>query len=257
LESRTKNILIVTSALVWVGVLYVYAIKKPNSVSSSRGGSRPNSSSLVPETADPEISKKFNFHLIPDGKNNYRAAQLTETELAYVIRKYGIKHIIRLNGNGSDSKHRSSYPETSESKESSICQANGCQYHRISSHEGYVSGKGYQQSVAKVGAILDKGNTLIHCAHGADRTGGLVGGYLKSRGYMTDLERLWSYTTQYNGWNGMIAKCRTYGVSVEPSCCRMRSRPSGCRGCGCFWGSGFDKYADCFYPITELKRKKA
>jgi len=41
---------------------------------------------------------------------------------------------------------------------------------------------------------------------------------------------LWSYTTKYNGWKRMIER-KT------------------------FFGSGFDKYADCFYPIDKLKEK--
>lgn len=248
MEARTKNILIAASAVIWVGVLYLYVFR-----GKSNGQPRPTgrTNSLVPETTDPELSKKKNFHLIPDGRNNYRSAQMTSTELAYVIKKYGIKNVIRLNGDGDDARG------TTQSSEKSTCEANGCKFKKMSSHKGYVAGRGYVQSVNEIGGELDKGNTLIHCAWGADRTGGIVGGYLKTRGYMTDLEKLWNYTTQHNGWNGMIAKCRTYGVSEEPSCCRKRPRPSGCRGCGCFWGSGFDKYADCFYPITELKRKKA
>jgi hypothetical protein len=100
----------------------------------------------------------------------------------------------------------------------------------MSSHAGYKRGQGYTKSVENAGAVLDKGNTLIHCAHGADRTGGIVGGYLKTRGYMTNLDELWNYTTQYNGWMRMIRN-------------------------GKFFGSGYDKYADTFYPIDQLKAK--
>ena len=46
---------------------------------------------------------------------------------------------------------------------------------------------------------------------------------------MTNNEQLWAYTTKYNGWESMI-KRKT------------------------FYGSGYDKYADSFYPIDELKR---
>jgi hypothetical protein len=194
-------------------------------------GNNKQSKSLVPEESDPEYSKKFNFHLIPDGKGNYRSAQFTEKELPYIIKKYNIKRIIRHNGDGGDSRHRSTYPETSRAKEKAICEANGCEHYMIPSYHGYKAGQGYAKSVDNVTAILDKGNTLIHCAHGADRTGGMVGGYLKKRGYMTNLDQLWEYTTQYNGWNRMIKGKR-------------------------FFGSGFDKYADSFYPISLLKNSK-
>ena len=51
--------------------------------------------------------------------------------------------------------------------------------------------------------ILKQGSTLIHCAHGADRTGGNVGGYLYSLGW-GDTKKVWDYTTQYNGWERMV-----------------------------------------------------
>ena len=186
--------------------------------------------SLDPEKADPELSKKFNIHLIPDGKNNYRSAQLTEAELPYFIKKYGIKTVIRMNGDGRDSQHRSSYPQTPISKESAICKANGCDFKYITSYRGYVEGRGFVKSIEDISKVLDQGNVLIHCAHGADRTGGMVGAYLKNRGIMTDKDKLWNYTTQYNGWNSMVRS-------------------------GKFFGSGYDKYADGFYPIRELKQK--
>ncbi len=180
---------------------------------------------------DSKLEKEFNFHKIPDGKNNYRSAQLTPELTEYVIKKYNIKNIIRLNGDGSDAKHRSSHPITNRDVEKRVCEQNGCAFYPISSHSGYKVGEGYVGSVNKVKSILDGGNTLIHCAHGADRTGGMVGGYLKKSGVITNPDDLWNYTTQYNGWNRMIKNGR-------------------------FFGSGYDKYADSFYPISDLKIKK-
>lgn len=184
-----------------------------------------------PETTDPELVKKFNFHLIPDGKNNYRSAQITADELPSVIKKYGIKHIIRLNGDNSDSKHKESYPSTSLQDEKKICEQNGCEFHQIDAHSGYSNGKGYVGSMNKALPILANGNTLVHCAHGADRTGYMVAAHLKATGKMVDKDDLWKYTTQYNGWQKKVDK-------------------------GTFFGSGYDKYADAFYPIEELKNSK-
>jgi hypothetical protein len=185
---------------------------------------------LDPKIEDTKLNKDFKFHLIPDGKNNYRSAQFLEKDLEYVIKKYGIKNIIRMNGDGVDSKHKSSYPETKMAIEKQICESNGCKYYFINSHQGYQYNKGYVGSLNKIIPILNEGNTLIHCAHGADRTGGMVGGYLKNMGYMKDLDQLWNYTTQYNSWKYMVDK-------------RI------------FFGSGYDKYADTFYPIDLLKKK--
>lgn len=192
---------------------------------------QPQSAALNPEVSDAALSDKYNFHLIPDGKGNYRSAQISAADLPYVIKKYGIKRIIRLNGDGNDGRHRSSHPITTQATEQALCGQNGCEYYRVSAHSGYVRNKGYTTSIKTANDILAKGNTLIHCAHGADRTGGLVGAWVKQQGVITDNEKLWSYTTQYNSWNSMIRN-------------------------GTFYGSGYDKYADCFYPIDQLKAKR-
>lgn len=187
--------------------------------------------SLDPQKTDPELSKNKNFHLIPDGKNNFRSAQIPANQLPYVIKKYGIKHIIRLNGDGADGRDKPTDAIVTKAQEKKIANQYGAEFHVINAHSGYTKNKGYTQSLTDAGLILDQGNTLIHCAHGSDRTGGIVGGYLKSRGYLTNPDKLWEYTTKYNGWQNMIKK-------------------------GKFFGSGYDKYADTFYPIDQLKKSK-
>ena len=173
--------------------------------------------------------KDFKFAKIPGGQNNWRSAQITADILPSVIKKYGIKNIIRMSGD--DEKHRSKHTKTSKDTEKKICEENGCTYHYIDSHSGFKLGQGYTTSIKKTSDILSKGNTLIHCAHGADRTGGMVGAYLKNKGYITNKEELWKYTTQYNSWQKMVDNNK-------------------------FFGSGYDKYADGFYPISELKNQK-
>ena len=153
---------------------------------------------FIGDVSDSTLKNEFNFHIIPDGKNNYRSAQLPVTLngkdfLGEVIDKYGIKTIIRFNGDGGDSKHRSSHPMTSIDSERSAAESKGVKFHKLSS----------TKDQSKVNDLLSQGNVLIHCAHGADRTGGNVGGYLKSIGF-GDTNKIWSYTTQYNGWNKMI-----------------------------------------------------
>jgi hypothetical protein len=222
MDKQIRNAFIIGGVLALVGlVLY---LKK------AKGGQALNKKSLDPKVEDPELHKNFKLDLIPDGKGNYRSAQLTATQLPYVIKKYGIKRIIRMNGDGRDSQHRSSYPETPRSVEEGICRANGCEFKYVYSASGYKKGQGFTKSIDEISKILDQGNTLIHCAHGADRTGGMVGAYLKNRRYMTDKDQLWEYTTKYNGWKNMIKR-------------------------GTYFGSGYDKYADGFYPIDELKAK--
>jgi len=177
----------------------------------------------------PEDLKDFKFAKIPGGQNNWRSAQITADILPSVIKKYGIKNIIRMSGD--DEKHRSKHTKTPKDTERKICEENGCTYHYIDSHSGFKEGKGYTESIKKTSEVLNKGNTLIHCAHGADRTGGMVGAYLKNNGYMTNKDEVWKYTTQYNNWQDKLNKNN-------------------------FFGTGYDKYADGFYPRSELKNSK-
>ena len=46
---------------------------------------------------------------------------------------------------------------------------------------------------------------------------------------MTDPVQLWKYTTKYNGWQKKVDRKK-------------------------FYGTGYDKYADGFYPLDELKK---
>jgi hypothetical protein len=154
-----------------------------------------------PEKLDPALSKEFNVHLIPDNLNvkspNYRSAQMPSRELEDFIKKYGIKRIIRLNGDGEDGRHNKKHPILSIAQEKNIAQKLGVEFNKLSS----------TKDQNKVDQILSQGNTLIHCAHGADRTGGNVGGYLyKTRvnPSLDSTDEIWNYTTKYNGWNRMV-----------------------------------------------------
>ena len=153
---------------------------------------------FIGDVQDDTLKNEFNFHPIPDGKNNYRSAQIPVTlngkeYLSEVLKKYGIKTIIRFNGDGADSKHRSTHPSTSIESERQVAESNGVKFYKLSS----------TKDQDKVNSILSGGNVLIHCAHGADRTGGNVGGYLFSNGW-GDTDKIWDYSTKYNGWNRMV-----------------------------------------------------
>jgi hypothetical protein len=233
---------VVTEALSLLDIALAETAPPAPAISNLVGGETPLADSVVsgntsgislnPEDTDPQISEKFNFHKIPDNLNNYRSAQITIDTLPNVIKTYGIKTIVRFNGDsGSDARHRSSFPVTIKSEEERICKENGCNFVFVNAHDGYQEGKGYVKSIEKVTAELKKGNTLIHCAHGADRTGYLVASYLQRTGIIKDKDKLWEYTVQYNSWTSYIQK-------------------------GKFFGTGYAKYADGFYPISELKNSK-
>lgn len=152
----------------------------------------------IGDVDDKTLKNEFNFHLIPDGKNNYRSAQIPvkineKNYLSEIIDKYRIKTIIRFNGDGADSRHKSTHPSTSIQDEKGLAESKGVKFYLLSS----------TRDQDKVNSLLRGGNVLLHCAHGADRTGGNVGGYLKEIGF-GDTDKIWSYTTQYNSWNKMV-----------------------------------------------------
>ena len=177
---------------------------------------------------DPIYKKEFNLDIIPDGKNNYRSGQITASKLPEIIKKYNIKQIIRMNADGGDAWNLPKHGPTSRATEKAICDKLGCKYIFINAHKGYKPGKGYTQSLSEISALLDRGNVLIHCAHGADRTGGMVGGYLLSRKFLPDPKSVWNYSIKYNQW--------PYYIKT-----------------GQFFGK-FDKYAETFIPIPDIKK---
>lgn len=228
MKTSTKIILGILFALSFgTGVFLLIKSSKGNNKSDSKKNKR----SLNPEVEDAELSEKFNIHLIPDGLNNYRSAQITLDQYPAFLKKYGIKNVIRMNGDGNDSKHKPQFPSTTIAEEKAMCEKEGCNFYNINAHNGYKYGQGYVGSINEILPIMAKGNSLIHCAHGADRTGYIVATHLQKSGKANDRDVLWEYTTQYNGWQGRINK-------------------------GKFFDSGYDKYADAFYPIDLLKKSK-
>jgi GH24 family phage-related lysozyme (muramidase) len=170
---------------------------------ASLDGKDPESFNIVKDTQpfldvnDSVLTSNFNFHRIPAGGNNYRSAQIpvvweNSALLESVISKYGIKTIIRFNGDNHDGKHRSSHPETSIADEKAVADRLGVAFYKLSS----------RKKLDQVKSLLNQGNVLVHCAHGADRTGGNIGGWLLSIGW-GDTAKIWKYSTQYNSWNKM------------------------------------------------------
>lgn len=166
---------------------------------------------------------KYNFDLIPDGLGtNFRSKQLPGNVLEEIIKNKKIKKLIRLNAeSGGDGSEILSGDE-----ERKICERNGCTYYRLSAHDGYQAGKGYTGTQEKINSLLSGGNTLIHCAAGADRTGGTVGGYLKTKGW--NPSDIWDYTVKYNSW---------------------LSKPIDS------FYSGYQKYAENFMSPNEIEKR--
>jgi hypothetical protein len=182
-----------------------------------------------------ELNKR-NFHKIPVGNNLWRSGQMTLEELEHVIKTKGIKNIVRMNRHDNTvygGINNGTIVKPEEEKE--LAERLGVKYQFISAHKGYQSGKGYEETTNKVQPILNKGNTLIHCTHGADRTGGQVGRFMKDNTNYSDQE-LWDYTTQYNGWCNM-------GKS------KFEGNSSTTKG-------GFDAYAQSFIDDIDYNKMK-
>jgi|TARA_R110000824_G_scaffold326636_1_gene513580 hypothetical protein len=161
-----------------------------------------------------------NFAIIPGGRGNYRTDQPTLKEFEYIFRKYPkIKNVIRMNGEEGTG--------VTVEAERKLVENSGRQFIYESAHKGFVDGKGYTQSIEKMVPYLLKGNTLIHCTHGADRTGYIVAKYLQDIKFKKwSKEDLYQYTIEYNSWNN--------GKICHP---------------GSNWG--YIKYLEGFYPIEE------
>jgi hypothetical protein len=181
------------------------------------------------------LEKNHNFYVIPGNQNNYRSAQMPvkfnsetnqyEGDFVDAIKKYNIKRVIRMNADKGDNK-RSSFPAITTAVEKAMCESLGVEYIWINAHPP-------QKVNSKINDYLKKGNTLIHCLHGADRTGGHVGGYLFKSGIMTDPNKIWEYTLKFNNWKYYIKNGGFYSKGGM--------------------GTGFSQYALTFLTEKQLK----
>ena len=152
-----------------------------------------------------------NFHEIPDGKTNFRSAALSAEQMLYALETYDIKNIISFD-DGDDGLEM----KNDEEKKFIECynKSNGTniKWTKINGQNNFKTGKGYVGTLDEVLPLSD--NTLIHCTHGADRTGYVVAKHLKDLGKIGTNEELWDYTVKYNSWggkNGYICKGENKG----------------------------------------------
>lgn len=128
---------------------------------------------VVSGSPKPEAIKPVPFEsikILPDGLNNYSSRQPSAGELIAVIESYDIQAVIRLNGAGKDAG------ALSPLREKAICDSLGVAFHYIK------IGNEPQAYAAEIRELLRQGNTLIHCRHGYDRTGAMVGYHLRQIG---------------------------------------------------------------------------
>lgn len=167
------------------------------------------------------VSLPRNFEEVPEGNNNWRSNQPTLTQLQYIIEKYNIDNVIRMNGDADSGG-------VSKADEKELVKDMGKNYYWVNAHK-YNSGDknrgiGYTKSIDEVLPILEEGNTLIHCTAGMDRTGYMVAKYLQDN-FNWDKDRLWEYTVKFNNWESHI--------------CNNTSN------------KGYIKYMEAFYSLEE------
>lgn len=136
-----------------------------------------------------EKGRGINFHMIEDGKNNYRAGldeedTVTSPEFFKELKDdYGIQRVITLNS------------DSGGDKIPAMVRAAGLESHtRFMGPDDLPNRSEFEE----IKRILRQGNTLIHCTHGADRTGTIVGRYMiEDKGW--DVNRAVEYTRSLGG----------------------------------------------------------
>lgn len=144
-----------------------------------------------------ETARGINFHkLVMGGKNNYRSGMkpkhvTANKEFFEGLKKdFKINTVITLNGdNGGKAA-------------SDAAKAAGLNvmYAPSSDSGGSLNMQNY--NFDQIVAQLDKGNTLVHCTHGADRTGAVVGRYYIRKGMSQDAALKNTYKYKSGGKSG-------------------------------------------------------
>jgi len=193
-------------------------------------------SEITPKAPCPELQ----LEQIPNSSNAWRSGQPTAEELVWIIETYGIKHIVRMNGDKPNDKSARCGGCLTTKNEEEIAEYFDVEWYGdtehlsggsfYSSHGKGKPGKGRNipgGSVPKVVELIAQGNVLVHCRNGADRTGQMVGAFLSDNGWGTP-EEIWDYATGFNHWGGE-------GGSV--------CKPGG------NWG--YIKYMEAFLPLRD------
>jgi antitoxin component YwqK of YwqJK toxin-antitoxin module len=163
------------------------------------GGCKPFDD-LSPDSKN-RIGGGLNFDKIPDGKNNFRSAAPSAEQMLYILQNNpDIKKIISFD-DGRDDEEMKNVEEKKFIECYNDKYGTTIKWVRVDAEKGLKSGKGYVGTLNEVLPSLDDGNNLIHCTHGADRTGYVVAKHLKDVKGWTN-EQLWDYTVKYNSWEG-------------------------------------------------------
>ena len=208
--------------LVLFGVLHYFL--EPTNEFEIRNSNKVTVNDTIKDTLKPKQefvrinNLPHNFDTVPGGNNVFRSSQPSISQLRDILNSYDINVVIRMNAEEGTG--------VSTSSEKQLVESMGKKYVWVNAHLGYVKGKGYTKSLDTLQPYLHNGNVLIHCAHGADRTGYQVAKYIQDNlGW--DRKELWYYTIKYNNWEKSIPRGET----------------------------GYIKYMEAFYPYDLWKQE--
>jgi protein tyrosine phosphatase len=132
------------------------------------------------------------------GTNNYRSARIHSFEqLRMVKEKYGIKIVLNL---AMDSMSRQSDPGRSCGGLQRPCEPIWAAELGLIYHKVYLGAKPpREEDWQRIQGYLKSGDTLVHCTHGVDRTGAVVGKWQHIVDPSLSREELMDYTTSFGG----------------------------------------------------------
>lgn len=163
------------------------------------------SSRFFVNTTDFVRNSQFDETIPPDrfapmtGRKNYRSAKIVSyNQLKMLKQKYGIKRVINL---ALDSVDFQSDPNFNCGGRRVPCEGLWAEQLGLEYYPFYLTK--YAPSEERweiIKELLSKGNTLIHCTHGVDRTGAVAGAWRKTvEPNLTNDEVLKNYTYKFGG----------------------------------------------------------
>ena len=174
-----------------------------------------------------EKDRGINLHQLEDGRNNYRAgisehrATISPDFLQNLQSVFGIDTVVTLNADSGGEK----VPDM-------VKQA-GLESIYLPHGEKEPLGR---RDFDRIREALRNGNTLVHCTHGADRTGAVVGRYyIEDLGW--DVDRAIAHTKEFGGHKRGFPNMRAFlerGPEGESS---LRSAAASAGDSESFWAS--------------------
>lgn len=132
------------------------------------------------------------------GNNNYRSGKIASFEqLKMLKKKYGIKRVVNL---ALDSMKHQQDPNFNCGGMEAPCEPLWAEKLGLEYFPAYLSSRPPAPDKWEViKAMLAKGNTLIHCTHGVDRTGAVAGAWRKTIEPEVTNDTILPYTYAFGG----------------------------------------------------------